>query len=190
MVTAYHYTNEKAYRSILTGRDYGETGLLPIPRFIPLNRGSKLPREAHDGVVRALLEPEPQSWLRNKDVPNVWSWLMGEVCREETVVLLSFDIKPGDRAFITDTAHVQKMLIQWDRPTKAEMNDAYRKYWESRVPVLEYVGGYSMPEVIIQSRIAPSRLRVEWTKPTNEFWNEVLRKDPEPPHEFRRPEAI
>ncbi len=185
MVEAYYYTNEKAYRSMLTGSEYGKAGLLPIPRFIPLNKGGNLPEEAYVGVVHALLEPEPRSWLRNADVPNVWTWLMGGVCREESVVLLSFDIKPGDGAFVVDRVHVQKMLIQWTRPTKAEMNEAYRRYWESRVPILEYAGGYSMPEVVIQSRIAPSRLRVEWTKSTDEFWNDVLRKDPEPPRLLR-----
>ena len=72
---AYHYTNNQEYRSIQTKGIDGYsalefddfTGLIPRGRFVHLCKGENLPDVAHAGVIEALLEPEPRSWLANPE---------------------------------------------------------------------------------------------------------------------------
>ncbi|MEK6913776.1 MAG: hypothetical protein AABW47_03850 [Nanoarchaeota archaeon] len=54
------------------------------------------------------------------------------------------------------------------------MNEAAKKYWESRIPVFEYKGNYSAPQLAIWSGIEKERLNVEWVKPANKVWKRVL----------------
>ena len=185
-IIGYHYTNLKNYRSIQTkGLDgyvafeFDEfRGLIPRKRFIRLGEGDGLPDEAHEPVVEGLLEPEPKSWLENPEFPHLWNYLMGDVCRDKEILLLSFDLKPGDRAFVVERAHVERELYReskgQSKPTRETKNEAFRKYWESRVPVFSYDGSYSLPQLAIWSGIPFERLKVEWLKPTGEVWKRVL----------------
>ena len=185
-IVGYHYTNSKAYRSIQTkGKDGYATfdfddfaGLIPSKRFIRLGDGNGLPDEAHDGVIEGLLEPEPKSWLENPEFPHFWNYLMHDICRDKEVVLLSFELNPEDKAYVVERAHVERELYRESKgqgkPTRETTNEAFRKYWESRVPVFEYDGSYSAPQLTIWSGISFDRLKVEWAKPTDEVWKRVL----------------
>ena len=142
-------------------------------------KGENLPDVAHAGVIEALLEPEPRSWLANPEFPNLWYYLMSDICRREEVILLSFKLKPEDDAYVVERAHVERELYRESKgqgkPTKQTTNEAYKKYWESRVPVFDYNGSYSTPQLAIWSGIPLERLTLEWRKPTEEVWKEVLK---------------
>lgn len=187
-IRAYHYTNSKAYRSMQTKGIDGYfapgfdnfIGLIPKRRFIRLG-SVKLPSEAHDGVIEALLEPEPTSWIRNPEFPGLWNYLMHDVCRDDETMLLSFELTPKDKAFVVDRAHVERELYRESKgqgkSTVKTLNNAFRKYWNSRIPVFNYHGNYSSPQLVIWSGIEFERLEVEWKKPTREFWNQVVEKN-------------
>ncbi len=152
--------------------------LMPRKRFIRLVSGNGLPDEAYDGVIEGVLEPEPKSWLENPEFPHLWKHLMHDICKEDKVMLLSFELKPKDRAYVVERAHVERELYRESKgqgkPTIETSNGAFRKYWESRIPVFEYNEGYSLPQLSIWSRIEFGRLKVEWVKPTHEVWQRVL----------------
>jgi len=186
-ILGYHYTNPKAYHSMQTNGIDGVitlnfdnfAGLIPRKRFIKLGYGNGLPDEAHDGIIEGLLEPEPKSWLKNPEFPNFFGRLMGNICRKEKVILLSFELKPKDRAYVVERAHVERRLYKESKcqgkSTKETRNESFKKYWESRVPVFEYDGSYSAPQLAIWSGIEFDRLKVEWIKSSSKVWTRVLR---------------
>ena len=181
-IVAYHYSNPEAYRSMRAKGVEGAitfgfdnfTGLIPLRRFVYYGNGKGLPEEAHNGVIEGLLEPEPRSWLENQEFPNLWSHLMHDVCREKEVMLLSFELKPKDKAYVVERAHVERELYRESKgkgkSTGKTSDKAFRKYWESRVPVFEYDGSYSLPQLAIWSGIPASRLKIEWVKPSDDVW--------------------
>ncbi|MEK6913777.1 MAG: hypothetical protein AABW47_03855 [Nanoarchaeota archaeon] len=97
-ITGYHYTNQRAYESMqkkgiegyMTFNFDNFSGLIPHRRFMNLFRGKNLPDEAYDSVIEGLLEPEPMSWIENREFPGFWGYLMHDICRGENVFLLSF----------------------------------------------------------------------------------------------------
>ncbi len=185
-IVGYHYTNPKAYQSMRTnGRDGYITfgfddfaGLIPLRRFIRLGNGNGLPEEAHDGVIEGLLEPEPKSWLENPEFPHFWNYLMHDICRDKEVMLLNFELMPKDKACVVERAHIERELYREPKcPKKSTIktrNESFKKYWESRVPVFDYDGNYSAPQLAIWSGISFDRLKIEWIKPTNEVWKRIL----------------
>ncbi|MBU0667110.1 MAG: hypothetical protein ABIC91_03310 [Nanoarchaeota archaeon] len=185
-IVGYHYSNPKAYQSMQTTGIDGHisfdfekfAGLIPRKRFIRLGYGHFLPDESHEGVIEGLLEPEPNSWLENSEFSYLWNSLMHDICREKEVLLLSFQLKPKDKAYIVERAHVERELYKESKgfgiSTKQSMNDAFKKYWESRVPVFEYKQNYNLSQLTIWSGIEFNRLNVEWIKPTDEVWTRVL----------------
>ena len=185
-IVGYHYTNSKAYQSMQTKGIDGFTisnyndfiGIIPSKRFITIGGGNGLPEEAHSGAIEGLLEPEPKSWLENPEFPNFWGYLMHDICRNKEIILLSFELKPGDKAYVVERAHVERELYRESKgqgkSTKETKNEAFKKYWESRVPVFEYTGIYSAPQLAIWSGINFARLKVEWRKSHDEVWKRVL----------------
>ena len=184
-ITGYHYTNPQAYRSmgsngINRGSIYGYDnfkGLIPINIFIKEKKNG-LPDQAYDGVIEGLLEPEPQSWLENPEFPFLWGSLMHDIWREDKTMLLSFRLESKDEAYIVERAHVERELYKeakgQGKPTEESKNEAFKKYWESRVPVFDYDGSYSVPQLTIWSGIEFERLNVEWVKATEKIWQRVL----------------
>jgi hypothetical protein len=181
----YHYTNDLAYRSMQTkGIDGFLTdnfdefrGIIPSRRFIRFGRGSNLPKEAYDGVIEGLTEPEPNCWLNNPEFPQLWNYLMHDVCREKKVLLLSFELLPSDSAFIVDRANIERELYRegkgLGKSTKQTMDLACKNYFDSRISALNYLGGYDLPQLAIWSGIEFERLKVEWTRDTKEVWEKV-----------------
>lgn len=183
---AYHYTNSRNWRSIQTAGVDGHitfgfdefTGLIPGKRFVPLSRGENLPREAYEGVIEGLLEPEPQSWIDNDKFPALWRCLIHDICREDEIMLLSFELDPKDKAYVVDRAEMEKALyikhFQGREATRAEIDEACRRYFESRVSVFNYDSGYEVPQLSIWSGIELDRLKVEWIKGHDEVWTKAL----------------
>jgi len=175
-VIGYHYTNPRAYRSMEDGNIYDKKDLIGIRRFVGLG-ATNFPDEAYDGVIEGVLEPEPSSWLDNPEFPGLWKWLMHDICREDKVMLLSFELNPSDSAYIVERAHVERELYRYSQgkgpSTKKTKNIAFKKYWESRIPVFDYDGGFSVPQLTIWSPIEFSRLNVEWVKGHDEVWEWV-----------------
>lgn len=188
-IVGYHYTNQKNYKSIQTeGIDNFITpgfdnfkGLIPRKRFIRYGEGNKLPREAYRGIVEGLFEPEPQSWIKNPKFPQLWNCLMGDICREREVILLSFELKKDDKAYVVERAHVERELYRefkgQKKSTTRTKNKALKKYWDSRVPVFEYDGSYSVPQLAIWSGIEFDRLKVEWVKSSDEVLDRVIKNN-------------
>lgn len=180
-VIGYHYSNPRAYQSMQEGWEYGEVGLIPIKRFVSLRDGESLPNEAYDSVIEGLLKPEPKSWLENPEFQHLWNFLMHDICKTNKVMLLSFQLKLQDKAYVVDRAHVERELYRESKgqgkPTRESKNEVFRKYWESRVPVFEYNGSYSLPQLSIWTPIEFDRLKVEWIKSSREVWERVLEND-------------
>ncbi len=183
----YHYTNPKAYRSMqrkgidgwYTSRFENFTGLIPTKTFIQFG-DDNLP-ETHGKTIEGLLEPEPTSWLNNPEFPHLWRYLMSDICNmkdNDEVILLSFELKVEDQAYIVDRAHIERELYResksQEKTTTEMMNEAFKKYWESRVSVFEYDGNYSAPQLAIWSGVEFDRLKVEWIKPSKEVWKKVI----------------
>jgi len=181
----FHYTNEQAASDIFAGtltlndycREIQQTcyrgnGLLPIGRFVSLQYD--VPEKAHEGSVCALLEPEPDSWIKSQKYPNTWLALMHDICEHEKVYLLSFEITAQDRAFVADRARIEDYLYN-GRP---EENTAYRNYFNSLVPISSYKGGYSLPEVHIFNKIAVERLQIvpSWPVSSEELFQKYSKE--------------
>ncbi len=179
-IKGYHYTNPRDYRSMQTKGTGGHIGLVPGRRFITLGYGNGLPDEAYDGVIYGLLEAEPKSWLENPEFPNLLGYLINHICKDKEVVLLSFKLEPEDRAYVVDRAYMERELYKESKgqgiSTKETRNEAFRSYWESRVPVFNYNGSYTLPELVIWSGIEFDRLKKEWIKPANEVWQRFFSK--------------
>jgi len=163
-------------RGSIYGYDHFK-GLIPRNVFIKGKRNG-LPDQAYDNVIEGLLEPEPQLWLENPEFPFLWGSLMHDICRKEETMLLSFALEPKDQAYVVERAHVERELYReakgQGKPTRESRDEAFKKYWESRVPVFDYDGGYSVPQLTLWSGIEFERLNVEWVKPTDEVWQRVL----------------
>lgn len=184
-ITGYHYTNEKAFDSMKTlGIDGYLTfgfdnfsGLIPSKRFINLGWANGLPKKAHESAIESLLESEPDSWMRNKDFPSLWKYLMHDICKEDKVILLSFELNKNDKAYVVERAHIERELYKESKGlgkiTKGSLNQASKKYWESRIPIFDYKRNYELPQLTIWSGIEFERLKIEWVKPHNEVWKEV-----------------
>jgi hypothetical protein len=175
-IIGYHYLNNINYNQMKNGRTYRRTGLLPIKRLVPFGH-EDLPSEAHAGAVYGLLEPEPKSWTENPEFPYLWRALMCKISYELKVILLSFELNPSDNAYIVERAHMERVLYQESKgrrePPKEEMDEAFRKYFESRVPVFSYEGDFFVPELVVFSPIDLHRLKIEWEKPSEAIWKQI-----------------
>jgi hypothetical protein len=189
-ITCYHYTNLEAYNSMskkgiegyITNFD-DFSGLIPSKRFVNVNWSHKdLPNEAYEEVIEGLLEPEPSSWTKNKEFPTLWYYLMHDICKRKEIMLLSFQLNPKDKAYIVERGHIEKELYKkskgLEKPTRETISTAAKKYFESRIPVFDYKGEYSVPQLAIWSPIEFKRLKIEWIKFTKRFWKKVLKNSP------------
>ena len=152
------------------------SGLIPRKRFIKLGEANGLPDESHNGVIEGLLEPEPKSWLENKKFPHLWRYLMHDICRNEKIILLHFELNPNDQAYVVERAHIERRLYH-KNPSRELINTSFKKYWESRISVFEYKNNYCLPQLAIWSGIEFERLEIEWEKSSDEVWKRVLDKN-------------
>jgi hypothetical protein len=66
---------------------------------------------------------------------------------------------------VVDRAHFQRELYKKAKDSNtASVHRAWRKYWNSQVPLEAYEGGHSIPEICIFNTIEFGRLNVEWSR--------------------------
>ncbi len=106
-----------------------------------------LPSWAFDSYVFGFLnDPSPREWKNNSEFPGIRLKLLRYVAGDDKkLVLLRFPLESGDEAFVVDRAW-------FERQGQQDM------YPLSRVPVSEYKGGYSLPEVIVSHPVELSRV--------------------------------
>jgi hypothetical protein len=187
--TVFHYTNSKAYERMQVpesehyfSQENYPPGITPNKKFVSRKVCENLPRKVYEYVFEGLLEPEPISWIKNKEFPNLWEYLMRDFMRDldnkDTIILLNFHLTRNDEAYIVDRAHIERELYRESKglgkSTKKTMNKAITKYWNSRIHALDYEGGYNAPQYAIWSPIAFERINVVWKKTHDEVWKKVL----------------
>tara|TARA_Y100000034_G_C6852289_1_gene386773 strand:+ start:584 stop:1114 length:531 start_codon:yes stop_codon:yes gene_type:complete len=164
----YHYTDQKAYFGMQTPGIDGKTserfedftGLIPQLRFIPIGYG--LPKEATRDVSFAFIEKEPKSWIKYQEF---WENTIQHIVRGEKLVILSFNLKPSDIAYIVDRIFFENERIK----KESNWKEGYEKYWGSRISIHDYNQNYTLPMVIIENGIKFKRLNLELTVDKNEF---------------------
>ena len=178
-LVGYHYTGNCGYNEIKTGFSFDKKGLLPIWRFVTRTVVTGLPEEVYRSASFSLLDPEPKEWTHNQEFPDIWQHLMKHVDYvSPDIVILSFPVLKKDDAFVAERAHIEryKRIRQSQERFMNEDSDleAHLKYFQSLVPADSYQGGYSLPELVLFSRIPLYRLTFDSRKSRKE----VLEKFP------------
>ena len=168
--------------------DYEDfTGLIPQKRFASIGDIYRnTPDEMTNPIFEGLLEPSPQYCINNPKYPDYFSYLMDDITKAHIrhdkkqlgfeILLLSFEIKQTDNIDIVDRAHIEKMLYSskvetgfGNRPLSKYWKNRNKNYFNTRVPALEYGGGFELPQFVSWDAIEFERLKVEWKKPNREI---------------------
>ncbi len=168
MVTLYHYTAESNKNSIQKGGLEPRTSLISKFSFnqdiIPFS-------DAFKPVIYALMEIEPMEWVENQEFPYLWGALMHHVSKKESSIIFEFDVLDGDEAYVIDRREYTKGL---DSKSPITLSEAQLNYFNSRIPIGEYFGGFVFPEAIIYNRISPDRLRLCNNYKKNKLFSAIL----------------
>lgn len=179
----YHYTPVDLYLDMQSfcAKENGHGGLVGSRSFGGHYRG--LEEEAHEKGSFGLMEPVPLSWISNSEIPDAWIRLVEHVAGNSEylqfstgdVALISFNVLPEDRVYVIEGAEILRYTSRFGNARTAQdlgitiegsgvetIAEAYRRYFESRVPMFDYKGGYSLPELFVPSFIEVSRLTLEW----------------------------
>lgn len=141
-----------------------------MKRFASLY-GGKLPQDARENAAFCFVNPNMEEWMGNRELYPSLKLLLNHISYDsERLALLSFRVGEGDRAYVLDWAEVGRVWLPLKLAGKGygpdgreRITEAFRRYWESRVPALEYAGGHSVPELVLWSAIGADRLRLEWS---------------------------
>lgn len=177
----YHYTNREGWKEIQKGqKGYlirhpvtsvmvdSETvrgWMIPHRRLIPEGIDSSLiSSEATLPAIFGLTEPRPKSWLEYRDCINVWDYLLSCCKRgDNRLVLLRISLTDKDNPLVFDYAHIRRTA---KRLSNIEMGTEYartlasgsKNYWDSRVPLDRYEGGFVLPEIVVFNPIPLKRI--------------------------------
>jgi len=191
----YHFTNPEGWKGVNEGDDGftcldprtgkyvdGETirGLWPSRRLIPQGVESSLvPFEATKPVIWGLPKERPKSWLNYKDGRrDIFEQLMSCCARRSNLVLLKVNLKPEDEACVVDYASIRQYSKEynsendWQKKAKIEA-EAHKRYWESRVPIVDYQGDYILPEIVVANPIPQDRVNFLWERDLDDFLEEI-----------------
>ncbi len=198
--TMYHFTNRSGWKGVQGGNpDYvyyhpqtkryvdGEQirGLWPSRRLIAQGSESKLvPVEATEPAVFGLFEEKPLSWIQYYDCINVFDYLMSccagrsdEEGRRD-LVLLKIDLNSEYNPFVVDYVHIRHLARDFTAesdPNRKQtiLAEGNKKYWESRVPLADYHGNFTLPEIVVGTPIPQDKVHFVWEKDLDEFLHEV-----------------
>ena len=195
----FHYTNGYAWKQMREGNrdaylydpkvkrfvDGKECrGLWPIRRFTKIGNATGVSSRAYDAVTFGFLEPEPASWTKNPEFPEMWWWLFNGIFYgarrrdgPHSIVLLKASFTPRERASVFDRAVVERFLYATKNNERMEeRKQAFRRYWESRVPRSRYNGQHNMPELACWATIPLERITFCWESSCEELDREFLEK--------------
>jgi hypothetical protein len=173
MTTAYHYTSDSIWQMIQAGYFVSSDKLVPYKRLDSGVLRDRAPDFAKEKYLFAFLDyPEPELWKSNPEFPDLWRRIMEHIMHEDFLVrLLQFEVTPEDNAFVVDWAHMERVRDAMDRGmciehTGNEKNiavvmDATDKYIDSRVPLADYDGNFTLPELVIANPIPLERVSDE-----------------------------
>ncbi len=171
---AYHWTSDSAWRRIEQASSNPSGRLVPSKELDLGRLGMRLPDFAHEKYLFAFLDESiPGSWEENPDFPDLWKRVMNHVCKGDSVAkLFRFDILPGDKAYVLDFAHLERVKdLLWathclhsaDDHDVIKVMDATERYIHSRVPLADYNGSFCLPELILSNPVSIDRLtEVNW----------------------------
>ena len=168
-IKTYHYAHLEDWEDI-SGGSYGS---LCKPGLEAGKRIGRIDREADDTTaVFALLDPLPDSWVKNADFPNVWKILkhnMGGLLLEITTDPDTDDVFVADRGHIEGVLSIDKAGIP-EKYLHDSRENGERQYMLSKVPLRDCLLrqeelGFSLPEVIFHQDIPLERIRVSEQQP-------------------------
>ena len=189
----YHYTTSDGWERMNKGdRDYavwnpvdgkyidGELvrGLWPHRRLIPQGIESTLtPDESTRPKIFAMLSSNPALWLRNEEFPGLFDYLIGGILSnsrgpfdKSKLILLEVNLLPPDKPFVVDYAHVVREGRMFDKTKNPKhIAEGYKKYWDSKISLQRYSGGYDLPEVVFEGPIPLERLTKLWERESEAF---------------------
>ncbi|HSX09406.1 MAG TPA: hypothetical protein VLF93_04580 [Candidatus Saccharimonadales bacterium] len=169
----YTYTPLDKSAAIL-GKQAGEESGLALGRRI----GLQFPSLDNPKAIYGLLEPKPDSWVRNPHFPDTWGKLVHDFrvmsYTYYGTLLLELNVDPPrDRAFVAERGHLEGFLYRdkqgipqkflHERPAEAE-----NAIMQSLVPLNEYVStqqAYSLPEVVLLNPFPAERITVSSQQP-------------------------
>jgi hypothetical protein len=196
----YHFTNRIGWKGINEGNpDFlykdprtgkyveGEyiRGLWPSRRLIFQGPESALvPYEATEPAVFGLPEEKPQSWIHYKDCTNFFDYLMsccadkGKDDDEKNLILLKVDLLPEENPFVVDHVHIRRMARDFSAESDPKrkqtiLAEGNKRYWETRVPLADYKGNFTLPEIVVWTPIPQDRIHFLWEKNLYKFLDEV-----------------
>ncbi len=166
-IEVFHYTTPDNCKSIIYG-GHEESGLIPARRLVSFGDLENIAdQKIYDGVSHALLEAEPNSWMKNPKFPNAWKNLMEGIglARRgqalENYALLKIHLTPLDTADVVDRKYLEPLLnMKADDITDELRQESWKQYWQSKVPLFEYNGNFEIPAVLIWNTITPDKIEV------------------------------
>lgn len=196
----YHFTNRAGWKGVNEGDpDFiyknpqtgkyveGEhiRGLWPSRRLIAQGPDSALvPFEATEPAVFGLPEEKPQSWIQYHDCINVFDTLMGRCAGRSDekgrkgLILLRVDLRPEDNPYVVDYLHIRHLAGDFTAESDPKrkqtiLAEGNKRYWETRVPLADYKGNFTLPEIVIWAPIPQDRVHFVWEKDLHQFLDEA-----------------
>lgn len=160
----YHYTSARKWAQMQDIEDWGESGLLPLRRFVDLaaTYHYKLPEKAGDGAIFGLPEPLPRPWLDNRDRTghSLLETIIRNMSDSDDLVLLFAKAAKDDDLHVADwSPHLHP---EYNSPHANEKiaRKVKHAYFNSLTPFFNYAGQHKVPAIICFSKIPLNRLQV------------------------------
>lgn len=162
----YHYSSLDRFYGVWDGSSYGRTGLLPLRRVLTLGSARRfgLPDKAEEGAIFGLLEPQPENWMRQEyyEGEGFLETIIEDILlRGPEMLLLRCEVSPEDDIHVAEHAfHMHPKYKGRGKIKSPVTKQVKRAYWDSMVPLADYDGGYTLPEVICFSPIPLERIKI------------------------------